>query len=536
MFVRQTYKHTPNTLELAGAPLQETVTIVGGGLVGLTMALDLSHRGISVLVLDDDNTVSMGGRAICHAHKTLQIWDRLGCLEDILKNGVSWSKGKIYHAEELIHEFCVGTADADGVPPFVNLQQYYVEAALVDAIARQDNIDMRWNSKARLLRSDNDCVLLEVEGPDSVYQISTRWLIAADGARSEIRTAMGLECEGIRFQDRFLNTSVRLPPGRVAERQFWFDHPSHPGGTILMHQQADNLWRIDFELRDDEANEATDIADAAARITGLIGEGEDLEVEWTSLYAVQSKTMARYRYGRILFIGDAAHQVSPYGARGGNSGVPDAENLGWKLKRVLEDSAPDRLLDSYSDERVEAAQENVKRSSQSTEFITPHSYGSHLLRDAVLMMAKNQPLAARAINTGRLSEPMAYADSALNTPDEDNWPEISIKPGAILPPARIASMHGDSPLYKVFNDDFVVLRFGNEPAPVWLHDAAAHGEFRLLNIDTGNALAMEIGAREGAAFLVRPDMHVCARWLAPQPGKLEQALRRAQGKTVGDKQ
>ncbi|CAM5787104.1 3-(3-hydroxy-phenyl)propionate/3-hydroxycinnamic acid hydroxylase [Castellaniella caeni] len=279
MFVRKTYRHIPDALELAGAPLQKTVTIVGGGLVGLTMALDLSRRGIPVLVLDDDNTVSVGGRAICHAHRTLQIWDRLACLDPILANGVSWSKGKIYHAEELVHEFNVGTADADGIPPFVNLQQYYVEAALVDAIGRQDDIDMRWNSKARLLRQEDDCVLLEVTGPDSTYQVSTRWLIAADGARSEIRTSLGLACEGIRFQDRFLNTSVRLPPGREAERRFWFDHPSHPGGTILMHQQADDLWRIDFELRDDEVDEATDIADAAARITGLVGEGETLEVE-----------------------------------------------------------------------------------------------------------------------------------------------------------------------------------------------------------------------------------------------------------------
>ncbi|SIT40590.1 putative aromatic ring monooxygenase [Paraburkholderia ribeironis] len=529
MFVRQTYKHTPDRLELEGTPIQRAVVIVGGGLVGLTMALDLSCRGIPALVLDDDNTVSVGGRAICHAHKTLQVWDRLGCLEPVLANGVCWSQGKIFHAEELITEFSVGTTGADGLPPFINLQQYYVEEALINAIAQHDDIDLRWNSKARLLKVDADHVLIEVEGPHSTYQVTTDWLIAADGARSAIRTELGLECEGIRFEDRFLNTSVRLPPGRTAERLFWFDHPSHPGGTILMHQQADNLWRIDFELRDDEVDVATNIADAAVRITGLVGDTEDIEVEWTSQYAVQSKTMSDYRHGRIIFIGDSAHQVSPYGARGGNSGVPDTENLGWKLKRVLTGKAPEKILDSYSDERVAAARENVTRSSQSTEFITPHSFGSHLLRQAVLLMAKEQPLARLAVNTGRLSEPMLYADSPLNTPDEDHWPEGAPMPGAIVPAVRIDTPLGSEGLYKQFNDDFVVVRVSAQPAPIWLQDMEARGDIRLLDCDPGSDLAAVLGAGEGAMVLVRPDMHICARWQAPRQGKLENALLRAQG-------
>ncbi len=534
MFVRQTYTHTPDKQELQGDALKQQVVIVGGGLVGLTLALELAHRAIPVLVLDEDNTVSVGGRAICHASKTLQIWERLNSLEPIMAKGVSWSKGRIFHAEEQVNEFTLGNTDDDGIPPFINLQQYYVEEALLNAVNASTLIDLRWNSKASLIEAVDTQVRIQVEGPHSSYTVTCDWLIAADGARSSIRTAMGLECHGIRFEDRFLNTSVRLPPGRAAERLFWFNHPSHPGGTILMHQQADDLWRIDFELRDDEVDVATDIADAAARITGLVGQHEDIEVEWTSLYAVQSKTMDDYRHGRVLFVGDSAHQVSPYGARGGNAGVPDAENLAWKLELVLAGEAPESLLDSYSSERVAASRENVKRSSQSTEFITPHSFGSHLLREAVLLLAKTEPLAQHAINTGRLSEPMVYSDSPLNTPDEDVW-EQAPPLGACAKPVYIDGADGRQGFYKLFGRQFVLVYVSNQPIPQWLQASAQEHHLLLHHCRADAPLAITLGAPEQSLVLLRPDMHICARWHKPNASKLAAAVLRTTGKQTGDK-
>ena len=153
-------------------------------------------------------------------------------------------------------------------------------------------------------------------------------------------------------------------PADRTERWFWFDPPFHPGQSVLLHREADNVWRIDFQLGWDADPEAEKQPERVMpRIRAMLdsqGYAQiGFELEWVSVYTFPCRRMASFRHGRVLFAGDAAHQVSPFGARGANSGVQDADNLLWKLQLVLDGAAPAALLDSYSAERAFAADENL---------------------------------------------------------------------------------------------------------------------------------------------------------------------------------
>ena len=120
----------------------------------------------------------------------------------------------------------------------------------------------------------------------------------------------------------------------------------------------------------------------------MLGENVEFSFEWISLYRFQSRRLQRFRHGRVLFAGDAAHQMSPFGARGGNSGIQDADNLAWKLDLILRRLAPETLLDSYDEERIPAADENLLHTTRSTDFIAPKSAASRAFRDGVLALAE----------------------------------------------------------------------------------------------------------------------------------------------------
>ena len=173
-------------------------------------------------------------------------------------------------------------------------------------------------------------------------------MIAADGARSTLRRLLGLGFEGRVFQDQFLICDIKMPMQRPAERWFWFDPPFNRGQSALLHRQADDVWRLDFQVGNEaDRDEEIKPENAARRVRAMLGEDIEFSFEWISLYRFQSRRLQRFRHGRVIFAGDAAHQMSPFGARGGNSGVQDADNLAWKLDLVLRGLAPEQLLDSY---------------------------------------------------------------------------------------------------------------------------------------------------------------------------------------------
>ncbi|MEP7085072.1 MAG: FAD-dependent monooxygenase, partial [Betaproteobacteria bacterium] len=375
------------------------VIIVGAGPVGLAMALDWAQRGHDVLVLAANAARAEGSRAICFAKRTLEICDRLGCGAAIVAKGVSWNVGKVFLRESLLYEFDLLPEPGHERPAFVNVQQYYFEQFQLDVLSTT-RVDLRWNHRVIALTQHPDHVTLIIQCPDGDYTLHCDWLIACDGAGSPIRKMLGLKSEGKVFQDRFLIADVKMRGESLTrfktERWFWFDPPFHRNQSALLHKQADDVWRIDFQLgwqADPELEKQPERV--RARVQAMLGEDAEFSLEWVSVYTFQCRRMDRFVHDRVIFAGDAAHQVSPFGARGANSGIQDADNLGWKLDLVVRGLAPAALLESYDSERSAAADDNILNSTRSTDFITPKNEASRMFRDATLELAARHPFARR---------------------------------------------------------------------------------------------------------------------------------------------
>jgi 3-(3-hydroxy-phenyl)propionate hydroxylase len=514
----------------SGRLARHPVVIVGAGPVGLTAALDCAARGLRVVVLDDNNTVSTGSRAVCHAKRSLEVWDRLGVAAPLVARGVRWQVGKVFFRQGLAYSFDLLPEPHHKMPAMINLQQYHLEQALVEACAREPLVDLRWKHKVAHLQQADDHVLLTVETPDGEFGMQAQWLIACDGANSDTRRMVGAPFTGQAFHDRFLIADVVMKAQFPTERWFWFDPPFHPGQSVLMHKQCDDVWRIDFQLgwQADPVEEKKP-ENVIPRIRAMLGPDAQFELEWVSVYQFACRRIDRFRHGRVLFAGDSAHQVSPFGARGANSGVQDADNLAWKLQLVIDGLAPESLLDSYHDERSAAADDNLGHSTRSTDFITPKSRASLRWRNAVLELAATEAFARPLVNSGRLSRPTPYAQSPLSTPDEDEF-SGAMSPGA--PCADAPLQRDDQPgwLLNQLGQGFTLLGFG---APLD-HVSVGGVTAKALNVgtdlvDATGVLAERYDARPGTVYLIRPDQYVAARWRRFDRAKAEAALRRALG-------
>ena len=518
----------------AGADVAEhPVVIVGAGPVGLSLAIDLAQRGQKVVLLDDADRIGEGSRAICFSKRSLEFWDRLGIGQRMVDKGVVWSVGRIFHGHSQLYQFNLLPEPGHRRPAFINLQQFHAEVYLVDRVEELPAVDLRWRNKAVALESRNDAVALTVSTPDGAYKIHAGYVIACDGARSSLRQMVGADFSGQVFEDQFLIADVRMTAEFPTERWFWFDPPFHAGRSALLHKQPDDIWRIDLQL-----NRYADPAiekqpeNVRPRITRMLGH-DKFDFEWISLYKFQCRRMDRFVHGRVIFAGDAAHQVSPFGARGANSGLEDAENLAWKLDRVLRKQSPVSLLESYHIERSAAADENIRESTRSTDFMAPNSHQEARLRKAVLSLAKETEFGKRMVNGGRLSVPSIY-ETPLSTADEDAW-RGGPRPGASMLDAPISGGAGRHTfLTEAFIDQgarFTLLAFGNgaavEDAPQGIGTIRIGGEGGL--VDAEGLAVKRYDAEPGSAYLLRPDGYVAARFRHPTRERLDAALARASG-------
>ena len=524
-------------------PAAHPVVIVGAGPVGLATAIDLARQGVPVVLLDDDDCLSVGSRALCFAKRTLEIFDRLGCGDRVTDKGVSWHVGKVFFKDKPVYRFDLLPEAGHERPAFVNLQQYYVEGYLLECAQQYPNLDIRWKNKAVGLSQDDDGVRVQVETPDGVYTLAADYLVAADGARSPVRGLMGLESKGQIFRDRFLIADVKMKAAFPTERWFWFDPPFHPNQSVLLHREADDVWRIDFQLGWDADPVAEKSPEKVIpRVRALLGPDVEFDLEWVSVYTFACMRMDRFRHGRVLFAGDAAHGVSPFGARGANSGVQDGDNLSWKLALVLKGQASAALLDSYCIEREAAADENILNSTRSTDFITPKSAVSKLFRDAVLSLSKEHAFARRLVNSGRLSLPSTYRQSPLNTPDCDTFAGL-LCPGAPLADAPVSIAGKAAWFLRQVGGQFSVLLFADAASAVNVQSLQSLALPVLLVLPAGvkapagvaaiedseGLLAARFDAQPGTVYLLRPDQHVAARWRALDVAALQSALSRAMG-------
>jgi 3-(3-hydroxy-phenyl)propionate hydroxylase len=557
-YVNPIYPYRAPT-DLQAVPAQrKPLIVIGAGPVGLAAAIDARLRGLDVLLFDDDKTVSIGSRAVCYAKRSLEILDRLGVGDAACQLGVSWNIGRTFMDEGEVYQFNLVPDAGHKRPGMINLQQYHIEEMLI-ARALALGADLRWQYKVVAVTPAADHATLTVETPDGTFDIEADWLVVADGARSPIRRHLGLDIEGRVFQDRFLIADVIMKADYPAERWFWFDPPFHRNQSVLLHKQSNNVWRIDFQLGwDADPEEEKKPEKVIPRLQAMLGDDRPFELEWVSIYTFQCRRMTDFRHGRVLFAGDAAHQVSPFGARGANSGFQDVDDLMWKLALVIQGQASDQLLDTYAHDRQFAADENIMNSTRSTDFITPKSRTSKTFRNAVLELAREHPFARKLVNSGRLSMPSFLTGSALNTPDADAF-EGQMVPGAPMDDAPVLVSGQDAWLLDqmgqagsgfaclLFADDVptgdalaqlqalsagggVSLRADARPVPVTAFVVAP----RTLDIpgvrvivDAQGLMAKRYDARPGTTYLLRPDQHVVARWRSLNASAVRVALARA---------
>ena len=528
-------------------PQRKPLIVIGAGPVGLAAAIDARLQGLEVLVLDDDKTVSVGSRAVCYAKRSLEILDRLGIANEACQMGVSWNIGRTFLEQDEVYQFNLVPDAGHKRPGMINLQQYHVEEMLI-ARALALGADIRWQHKVTAVTPSAAYANLTVETPDGTFDIEADWLVVADGARSPVRRHLGLDIEGRVFQDRFLIADVIMKADYPAERWFWFDPPFHPNQSVLLHKQSNNVWRIDFQLGwDADPEEEKKPEKVIPRLQAMLGDDRPFELEWVSIYTFQCRRMTDFRHGRVLFVGDAAHQVSPFGARGANSGFQDADDLMWKLALVIQGKAHAQLLDSYAHDRQFAADENIMNSTRSTDFITPKSRTSKTFRNQVLALAKHHPFARKLVNSGRLSVPSFLTQSVLNTPDSDAFAGQMV-PGAPMDDAPVRVKGQEAWLLDQVGRGFQALWFVDAPpsadalanlqvlqqaaVPVHTvlvsHEAIEVPGWTVLQ-DVQGWMAKRYDATPGTLYLLRPDQHVVARWRSLDMAQLQAALARALG-------
>lgn len=525
------FDYVQSAEQKSGRIERHPVVVIGAGPIGLTAALDFAQRGIPTVVIDDNNTVSIGSRAVCYAKRPLEIWDRLDCGERMVDKGVEWKIGKVFFGDDLAYKFDLLPEEGHKIPAFINLQQYYLEEYMVEECAKSKRIDLRWKHKLLNLKQEDDHVVLTVETPDGVFTMEADWVLACDGANSDTRKMVGAGFSGQFFQDRFLIADIIMKADFPTERWFWFDPPFHRNQSALLHKQCDDVWRLDFQLGwESDPEEEKKPENIIPRVKAMLGDDKEFELEWASIYQFACRRIDDFRYGRVLFAGDAAHQVSPFGARGANTGVQDIDNLAWKLKLVMDGDAPETLIDTYHEERAFAADDNLLNSTRSTDFITPKNTASRRFRDAVLDLSQVCDFAKPLVNSGRLSAPTPYVESSLNTGDEEVFYGKMV-PGTCCADAPVKVGGQDSWFLNQIGGGFTLLVFGNDPAE---EVSVGNVTATVLRVgsdleDADGLLRERYDGEPGTVYLIRPDQHVAARWRHFDAEKAAAALKTAIG-------
>jgi pentachlorophenol monooxygenase/3-(3-hydroxy-phenyl)propionate hydroxylase len=528
----------------------DPVAVVGNGPVGQTAALLLARWGIPVVLLDArPERDPIGSKAICQQRDVLDVWDAVGAGRQIADEGVTWTRARTFYREHELFTVEFTERGRSAFPPWVNISQTRSEEILDTQIAASPLIDVRWDHDVVAVQQDDDQVTLTCRGHEGAATVRAPYVVACGGARSDpLRAMLGLSFEGRTFEDYFLICDIKTNlPDWQQERRFYFDPEWNPGRQVLVHPCPDSTFRIDWQVPPDfDITAEMDSGGLERRIRQIIGD-LDYEIVWQSVYRFHSRHTDRFRVGRVLVAGDCAHLVAPFGARGLNSGVQDAENAAWKIAFVLGGWGGEQLLESYHDERLAAAQENLEVTTATMDFLVPQSDAEWKHRRDVLEAAVSDPAAREQVDSGRLAEPFWYVDSPLTTPNPSRpFPgrpprgesPVAV-PGVLIPDVPIRVEGGRAARTRdIARNGFLVLV--SEGADADAAEAAATATTRapvrvhaLADIDADGLLAKALEVQPNEVWLVRPDGHISAVLPGGDTAALSDAIRRATGTTGG---
>ncbi|HEX2194609.1 MAG TPA: FAD-dependent monooxygenase, partial [Candidatus Limnocylindria bacterium] len=293
----------------SGQTFDAQVAVVGAGPIGLTLAGRLAQRGVRTVLLEQNAALAgEGSRAICMQRETLEIWARLGVGERVAQRGVQWRTGRTYFRDRELFSVELPGSHADHFPPFVNISQTEVEELLLDRLQQLPNLDLRWQHRLTGLAQDEAGVTLRCETPDGTREVRTEYAVGTDGAHSSVRHLLGMGFPGHSHHDLFLICDIRAALPFPNERRFFFDPPWNPGRQVLVHPQPDGVWRIDWQIppaTDVDAERTSGGLDR--RIRAVVGDSTPYELLWVTAYHFHQRLVDRFRAGRVLLAGDAAH-------------------------------------------------------------------------------------------------------------------------------------------------------------------------------------------------------------------------------------
>jgi 3-(3-hydroxy-phenyl)propionate hydroxylase len=525
--------------ELDGIAARHPVAIVGAGPIGMTAALVLARYGVRSVLIERKNTFNDGSRAICIARPSMHILERIGAVAPFVAKALGWRFGRSYYRGEQIFRLEMPHPRSEKFLRMYNLQQQYIEQFLHDAVAGCDLIDMRWQSEMTGIECRNDGVALDISSPAGDYRLDADYVLAADGARSPVRSMLGLRLKGENYEGKYVIADIRTDHDFPTERRAFFEPSGNPGGTVLIHKQPDDIWRIDYQLREGESEEEVlreeNIRARVGAILADIGHSKPWELEWWSIYSANTLCLDDYRHGRVFFIGDAAHIVPIFGVRGLNNGLADSDNIGWKLGLVLNGGADEKLLDSYSPERRGATLDVFANATKSTRFMTPPTRGFRLAREAALSLSLKHEF-PRGLANPRQMQPYTYSESPL-TPYAGRDADFASGPlsGSASPNAQLAD---GSHLLDRAGDGMTAMLFCDRPpdatqtallnqlgqldkrfVALLIQGRGAAPEAGAI-VDGDGEIARLFGAEPGTLYLLRPDLHIAGRWKTVNPAEI----------------
>ena len=345
----------------------ERVIVVGAGPTGLAIALGLQRQGIATLVLESEPALTRDLRAGSFHPPTMEMLDLLGVGEKFRSIGIKVPHWQIRDRKEgVVAQFDLGVlADETPYPYRLHCEQFKLTPILYDALLAAGG-SVRFSTEFTGMTQDGDGVIAEAKGPGGVERFAGRYLVGADGGRSAVRKAMGVEFEGFTWPERFLVVSMTddLAPLGYTGNAYIADPVEWVAIFVMPHLGPPGLWRVVFPT-DTAIPEEVVTSDAFCqeRLRGFLPKSQRFEIPYASTYRVHQRVAKDFRHGRVLLAGDAAHVNNPLGAMGLNSGLHDALNLVEKLGAVFKGDAEDALLDRYVRQRRQTNIEYVQAGS-----------------------------------------------------------------------------------------------------------------------------------------------------------------------------